>query len=103
MDIYLDNAAMSYPKPEVVYRSVDDYLRNVGASSGRGAYRRALAADQLVYRVRHRTIGTVDRGTLRLGLGLFNTKEEIDCLAEALREIIRERLKTAGSKAGRRS
>lgn len=51
----------------------------------------------------HRTVGTVDRGTLRLGLGYFNTKKEIDCLAEALREIIRERLKTAGSQAGRGS
>jgi len=52
MGIYLDNAATSYPKPEVVYRAVDDYLRKVGASSGRGAYRRALEADQVVYRAR---------------------------------------------------
>ncbi|MGB9905352.1 MAG: aminotransferase class V-fold PLP-dependent enzyme, partial [Desulfotomaculales bacterium] len=51
----------------------------------------------------HRTIGTIGRGTLRLGLGYFNTKEEIDCLAEALREIIRERLKKAGSRGVRGS
>ncbi|MDO9535283.1 MAG: aminotransferase class V-fold PLP-dependent enzyme [Bacillota bacterium] len=52
MVLYLDNAATSYPKPEPVYRAADNYLRNIGASSGRGAYRRALDADNLVYQAR---------------------------------------------------
>ncbi|TDA69882.1 MAG: aminotransferase class V-fold PLP-dependent enzyme [Clostridia bacterium] len=38
----------------------------------------------------HRTIGTLERGTVRVGLGYFNTREDIDCLAEALRDIITE-------------
>lgn len=50
--VYLDNAATSYPKPEAVYRAVDDYLRHMGASAGRGGYRRALEADEVVYRAR---------------------------------------------------
>ncbi len=52
MSIYLDNAATSYPKPETVYREMDDYLRNTGVSSGRGSYQRALEADRLVFDTR---------------------------------------------------
>ncbi|MGB9887351.1 MAG: aminotransferase class V-fold PLP-dependent enzyme [Moorellales bacterium] len=50
--VYLDNAATSYPKPETVYRAVDWCLREVGANAGRGGYRRALEADEIVYRAR---------------------------------------------------
>lgn len=52
MAIYFDNAATSYPKPEAVYAAVDHYMRNIGASAGRGAYRRALEADGLVFKTR---------------------------------------------------
>lgn len=52
MGIYLDNAATSYPKPEVVYQAVSDYMRNVGASAGRGAYQRAHKADKIIYLAR---------------------------------------------------
>lgn len=46
--IYLDNAATSWPKPEAVYQAVDSYLRHNGATAGRGVYREAVEADQLV-------------------------------------------------------
>lgn len=49
MPIYLDNAATSFPKPEAVYQAVDNFLRNIGASSGRGAYRKALQADKIAF------------------------------------------------------
>ncbi|MCL4514495.1 MAG: aminotransferase class V-fold PLP-dependent enzyme [Firmicutes bacterium] len=52
MGIYLDNAATSYPKPETVYRAVDAFMREIGASSGRGAYRQALLADKVVFSAR---------------------------------------------------
>ncbi len=52
MGIYLDNAATSYPKPEDVYLAVDDFQRNVGASPGRGTYRKARQADQIVFETR---------------------------------------------------
>ncbi|MDH7569722.1 MAG: aminotransferase class V-fold PLP-dependent enzyme [Armatimonadota bacterium] len=39
--IYLDNSATSYPKPEAVYRALDHFMREVGASAGRGAYAEA--------------------------------------------------------------
>ncbi|MCL6611154.1 MAG: aminotransferase class V-fold PLP-dependent enzyme [Peptococcaceae bacterium] len=52
MEVYLDNAATSWPKPEKVYRAVYDFMRKVGVSSGRGAYRRALEADRIIFDVR---------------------------------------------------
>ncbi len=61
--IYLDNAATSFPKPRAVPVAVDDFLRNIGASSGRGAYRRALEADRIVFRTRQalaRLLGVAD-------------------------------------------
>ncbi len=32
MKVYLDNAATTYPKPEKVYSSILNYMKNVGAS-----------------------------------------------------------------------
>lgn len=44
--IYLDNAATTYPKPEIVYKEMDSFYRNFGGNAGRGANplaRRAMA------------------------------------------------------------
>ena len=52
MAIYLDNAATSYPKPPDVSRAMKKFMDEVGSSSGRGAYRKALEADGLVFNTR---------------------------------------------------
>jgi cysteine desulfurase family protein len=52
MSIYLDNAATSYPKPEAVYQAVMHAMREVGASPGRGGYRRSLEAGRIVFQAR---------------------------------------------------
>lgn len=33
---YFDNAATTFPKPEVVYQEMDNFYRNYGVSVGRG-------------------------------------------------------------------
>jgi len=53
-EIYFDNAATSYPKPESVYETVYKFMKDVGASSGRGAYRKALEADRMIYETRRK-------------------------------------------------
>lgn len=63
MSVYFDNAATSYPKPEKVYRNVDDFQRNIGASPGRGTYSLARKADRIVFAARS------------LLSDLFNTKD----------------------------
>lgn len=57
MTVYLDNAATSYPKPEAVYTAVDQVLRCVGASPGRGGHRRALEAGRVVFEAREAVAG----------------------------------------------
>ena len=37
----------------------------------------------------HRTIGTIERGTLRISMGYFNTEAEIDHTVQALKQIAR--------------
>ncbi|MCR1934946.1 aminotransferase class V-fold PLP-dependent enzyme [Clostridium tepidum] len=56
MKIYLDNAATTYPKPETVYSSILNYMKNVGASPGRGGYENALTGDRMVYKCRQSLI-----------------------------------------------
>ena len=52
--VYLDNAATSWPKPEVVYQAVDDYQRRLGAPAGRSPYREAAEVGRLVEETRKR-------------------------------------------------
>lgn len=50
--IYLDNAATSWPKPEGVYQTMEDFLRNSGGNPGRGGHSMAIAASSMVDRTR---------------------------------------------------
>jgi cysteine desulfurase family protein len=46
---YLDNAATSYPKPDVVIDTISKFMKNIGATAGRGAYKSAITADRLIF------------------------------------------------------
>ncbi len=50
-NIYLDNAATSHPKPEIVYQRTLAALRS-GGNAGRGDYDTSLAADRLIFTAR---------------------------------------------------
>ncbi|OAA91806.1 aminotransferase class V-fold PLP-dependent enzyme [Clostridium ljungdahlii] len=52
MGIYLDNAATSYPKPPAVVDAISNFMKNIGATAGRGAYKSAIEADRLVFNCR---------------------------------------------------
>jgi len=52
MTVYLDNAATSWPKPESVYRAVDHFMRQVGATPGRGGHRREEEAQHVAAETR---------------------------------------------------
>ena len=52
MGIYLDNAATSFPKAPGVAKAVYDFMEDIGATAGRGAYQKALQADRFVYEAR---------------------------------------------------
>lgn len=50
--IYLDNAATSFPKPEVVYEAVLNNMKNYGANPGRSGHKLALEAGRVIYKAR---------------------------------------------------
>jgi cysteine desulfurase family protein len=50
--IYLDNAATSWPKPEIVYRTMDKFLREKGGNPGHGSHSLAMAAKQEIEETR---------------------------------------------------
>ncbi|MFC1862028.1 aminotransferase class V-fold PLP-dependent enzyme [Chloroflexota bacterium] len=50
--IYLDNAATSWPKPESVYQTMDNFLRTKGGNPGRGGHSLAVAARETVEETR---------------------------------------------------
>lgn len=55
--MYLDNAATTFPKPERVYEAVLHAMRDVGASPGRGGYRRSLEAGRILFQARETIAG----------------------------------------------
>lgn len=78
---YLDNAATSWPKPDVVLDAWLHAARDIGATAGRAAYAHAAAADAIRGRARSaaaRLLGDVDPariafpggGTLALNVAL---------------------------------
>ena len=44
--IYLDNAATTFPKPEIVYRTMDIFYRTLGANPGRSGHKMAVTAEK---------------------------------------------------------
>ncbi|MCS7167635.1 MAG: aminotransferase class V-fold PLP-dependent enzyme [Gemmatales bacterium] len=53
MTIYLDNAATTFPKPESVYRAMDEFARTQLANPGRAGHRMALASERMLDDTRH--------------------------------------------------
>lgn len=49
---YFDNAATTFPKPEEVYKQMDLLYRNIAGSVGRGEYKGAVSAANLLQDVR---------------------------------------------------
>ncbi|MEW6555308.1 MAG: aminotransferase class V-fold PLP-dependent enzyme [Actinomycetota bacterium] len=54
---YLDNAATTFPKPEVVYRAMDRFARDSGGNPGRSGHRLSLQAGREVLLARDAVAG----------------------------------------------
>lgn len=49
---YFDNAATTFPKPECVYQTMDQFYRSSGGSVGRGDYNLAISAKAMINETR---------------------------------------------------
>lgn len=76
--IYLDSAATSWPKPERVYRAVDDYQRRLGAPAGRGTYAEAAETERLVGSCRQRIARLVGGGEPRRTIFTHNGTDSLN-------------------------
>jgi cysteine desulfurase family protein len=56
-EIYLDNAATTFPKPPEVYDAVNRFMREMGGSPGRGLYHKAVEAEEMLSETRERIAG----------------------------------------------
>ena len=52
--IYFDNASTTFPKPEAVYKEMDDWLRQMNVNANRGTYQRAVLAADKVFQTREK-------------------------------------------------
>ena len=52
--LYMDNAATSFPKPLAVWRAMQQYATECGASPGRGGYRQAREVNEIIAACRQR-------------------------------------------------
>jgi cysteine desulfurase family protein len=106
--IYFDNAATSFPKPEIVYQTMDRFLRESGANPGRSSHRLAVAAASTVAQTRRLvaryfnaaapeqvvfTLNTTDalnlalKGVLKPGDHVVTTSMEHNSVARPLRKL----------------
>ncbi|MGL5353675.1 MAG: aminotransferase class V-fold PLP-dependent enzyme [Clostridium sp.] len=52
MDIYLDNASTTFPKPKVVVDSMCNFITNIGGNSGRSNHSNSLNTSRILYNTR---------------------------------------------------
>lgn len=58
--IYFDNAATSWPKPQVMKAAMMQFLDQVGANPGRSGHRLSVAAGRILYSAREAIAGLVN-------------------------------------------
>ncbi len=51
--VYLDNAATTWPKPEPVYKAVEETMREFGANPGRSSHHMSQQAERILADARH--------------------------------------------------
>ena len=54
MEIYLDNASTTFPKPKIVADSIYNYLVNIGGNANRGNYSNSLEGDKELFLAREK-------------------------------------------------
>lgn len=113
MEVYLDNAATSHPKPQAVVEAVHQALTEYNANPGRSGHRRALAGGRLLLGAREDlarflnapqdghvvfcfngtdALNTAIKGSLRVGDHVVATMMEHNSVLRVLKGLEKERL-----------
>ena len=59
---YFDNAATSWPKPEIVYTTMDEFFRSYGVNPGRAGHEMAVEAEKMISETRRLLAAFFDFG-----------------------------------------
>jgi len=84
--IYLDNAATAWPKPEPVYRYMDEFYRKTGVNPGRSGFDKAIEAGNIVENLRRRLtmfFGGDEDAPERLCFG-YNATDALNLIIQGL-------------------
>ncbi len=76
--IYLDNAATSWPKPESVYQTMDEFLREKGGNPGRGSHSMAVAARETVEQTRMLVARLINAPEMERVIFTFNCTDALN-------------------------
>lgn len=82
--IYLDNAATSFPKPQVVYDACDYWLRNQPAAFGRGLHSASQQATSVVESCRMELVGLLGLSSPRNLAFTLNATDSLNLLIRGL-------------------
>lgn len=84
MKVYLDNSATTYPKPEEVYNSVYNYMKNIGANPGRGGYANALEGDRIIFNCREALMNLFNFNTLENVVFTSNITQSLNIILKSM-------------------
>ncbi len=76
--IYLDNAATSWPKPEIVYQTMDSFFRKKGGNPGHGSHSLAEAARHMVDETRMLTARFINASEVERIVFTLNCTDSIN-------------------------
>jgi cysteine desulfurase family protein len=82
--IYLDNAATSWPKPEIVYQTMDKFLREKGGNPGRGSHSLAAAASQVIDETRLQAARFIHASEIERVIFTLNCTDSINLALKGL-------------------
>ena len=82
--IYMDNSATSFPKPAEVAEAVVRFMRDCGASAGRGAYAEAKACEAMIARTRVRVAELINAESPRRIVFGMNCSECLNIVIRGL-------------------
>lgn len=82
--VYLDNAATSFPKPQVVVDAVRDFMLHIGANPGRSGHRLSADASRVVFDAREALAQLLGVGDSRRVVFTQNATEAINLVLRGM-------------------
>ena len=82
--VYFDNAATTFPKPEIVYDSIMDAMKNYGANPGRSGHKLAMKASRGIYETRENLAKLLKIKNPMNIIFMFNATEALNTATKGL-------------------